>query len=243
MYGIATGSADPTGPRGRSYSACAEWGVPFADLARRSVVRRIGGTQLALLRQVHGTRIIERSAHEAATGTRPDGDAQWTRDNDLVLAVMVADCCPVALWSDERVAIVHAGWRGTADGIVPAALDAFDEPVRGAWVGPCASGTHYEVGPEVAARFARFDDAVADRDGRLFLDLATVIERQLRRGGVATIRVSARRTIRDGDLHSWRRDGHASGRMMAFVCRSGRGGDAPATAEERWIDDARGEDV
>ena len=73
-------------------------------------------------RQVHGTATVEVGPLDAGRGTRREDDAVAeadilvTRSPAVVLAIMVADCVPLALVDpDARVlAAVHAGWRGTA---------------------------------------------------------------------------------------------------------------------------------
>ena len=49
----------------------------------------------------------------------------YTGPIGAVLAIQVADCAPVALWSPEGVlGAAHAGWRGLADGVLPATAEA-----------------------------------------------------------------------------------------------------------------------
>jgi len=93
--------------------------------------------------------------------------------------VLVADCLPVALASEDAVAIVHAGWRGLAGGILEAGVEAVRaagaaEEVT-AVIGPGAGPCCYEVGEEV---HAVFDDPTA-RFGRRNLDLKAAAARRL----------------------------------------------------------------
>jgi hypothetical protein len=95
------------------------------------------------------------------------------------------------------LAVVHAGWRGTAAGVVGAALDAMADVggeaarVR-AWVGPGVAAERYQVtdevrdGLEVAVRPAALDDGVArpDGPGHWLVDLAAANRQQLLRRGV-----------------------------------------------------------
>lgn len=120
--------------------------------------------RLARLHQVHGAavlRVPQETSAPGASGVCGDGDALMTEDPSVALAVKVADCVPVLL-ADTRtgaVAAVHAGWRGTAAGIVEAAVAnlgrAFgsrpDDLVAaiGPSIGPCC----YEVGTDVFDTF------------------------------------------------------------------------------------------
>ena len=86
-----------------------------------------------------------------------DYDGLITDEPGVVLAVFSADCAPVLLYDPVRRAVgaVHAGWRGTAAGIVRNAAKQMRsefgcEPqnLRAA-VGPCIGSCCFETGPEV----------------------------------------------------------------------------------------------
>lgn len=80
----------------------------------------IGLDDLAIPKQVHSTNV---SVAESA-GSYPECDALVTGKPGVFLCVSVADCVPVFLFDKERliVAAIHAGWRGTANGIVSKTL-------------------------------------------------------------------------------------------------------------------------
>jgi hypothetical protein len=181
------------------------------------------GLRLATLRQVHSARVIEASA----AGPCGDGDALVTREHDLALRVVTADCVPVLLASPVAIAAVHAGWRGLAAGIVSAAVAALGcaaRPLR-AVIGPSIGGCCYEVGPEVAEQVARSTGSatvILERgDGRRpHLDLALAARLELARAGVeeiATIDACTRCTVER--LWSYRRDGKRAGRNVALIWR------------------------
>ncbi|NNF13957.1 MAG: laccase domain-containing protein [Gemmatimonadetes bacterium] len=84
-------------------------------------------------------------------------DGHVTRQPGVVVAVTVADCVPVSLVDPKQrvVAMVHAGWRSAAAGILELALetmtDRFGTRTDDVHVhlGPAICGACYEVGPEV----------------------------------------------------------------------------------------------
>lgn len=114
------------------------------------------------LRQVHGTHVV--CADDDIPAEAPEADASWTAQRASPIAVLTADCLPVVLatgahdrFSVERksVAVVHAGWRGLAAGVVQnsiAALNAKPGSVA-AWLGPAIGPLHFEVGAEVREEF------------------------------------------------------------------------------------------
>lgn len=191
---------------------------------RRRLARHCGlvPEQVAMGWQVHGTDVLEWHAAPPDGGFARAGaalrkvDAHTTASPGLGLLVLVADCLPVALVSPRRVAMVHAGWRGLAGGILERALGHFEEPpaaVIGPGIGPCC----YEVGEEVLARFADVPDA---SEGRM-LDLKAVARHRLEADGVRRVEDVALCTSCRGDLFfSHRRDDGITGRQAGIAWRT-----------------------
>jgi YfiH family protein len=153
-------------------------------------------------------------------------DGLVTQTKDLPLIVSVADCLPVTLYDDVNavLGLVHAGWRGTAQGIVAEAVDLMVKQCGSnasemiAYLGPSAGVCCYEVGGEVAEVFSL--DQVEQRNDRLYLNLKKANCDQLLGAGVKeeNIEISPFCTICTPQLfHSHRRDRNKSGRMMATV--------------------------
>ncbi len=173
--------------------------------------------------QVHGTELArwegppeaDRAGY-ANPGARLDEvDGHVTDADGLGLMVLVADCLPVALAGDGKVAMLHCGWRPLAGGIVQRALDMFAEPPAAA-VGPGIGQCCYEVGEEVLEQFADVEGAA---DGRM-LDLRTVAEARLRAGGVTEIQhVDLCTSCRPDLFFSHRRDKGVTGRQAGVVQR------------------------
>jgi purine-nucleoside/S-methyl-5'-thioadenosine phosphorylase / adenosine deaminase len=170
--------------------------------------------------QVHGTDV--KNWKDAGPGYVSPGeylprvDGHLTDRPGLGLLVLVADCFPVALAGNGRIAMLHCGWRGLAGGIVGRALDSFDvQPAAaiGPGIGPCC----YEVGDEVRAEFGHVQGAVSGR----MLDLRAVLEHELRDGGVRRIEHLDRCTSCMEELYfSHRRDGGVTGRQCGLVRRA-----------------------
>src|SRR4051794_18923033 len=144
--------------------------------------RAAGGRPIAFARQVHGTRVIgaDRATEDAAI---EEADGVATASKDLALLVLTADCLPVALATPKAIAMIHAGWRGLAGGVLQAGVDALrahdpDGPIQAA-IGPAAGACCYEVDDAVAARFAD-EPRRADRA----LDLKGIARRRLTAAGV-----------------------------------------------------------
>ncbi len=176
------------------------------------------------LKQVHSARVLD--AEEWRPGIECDGLA--TGREGLHVVVKTADCVPLLL-ADTRgraVAAVHAGWRGVAQGIGPAAVRLLAKrySVRPAELvaamGPAIGGCCYEVGPEVAVQFRNMFPERKDLERRTRIDLREALRRQLLAAGVEPGRmdVTEECTCCGGNrFHSYRRDGARAGRMYSEI--------------------------
>lgn len=200
-----------------------------ADAGARRFAALLGAADapVARLKQVHGATVVEvRGIPKGEVAVAGAGDAAVTTERGLVLAIATADCVPIVLADVEAgaLAVVHAGWRGTAAGVVDAALDALE--ARGArpdrmiaLFGPSISRDAYEVGPEVLAALGGPVPAgavVAGRGDRSWLDVAAFNEAALVRRGVRPGRVVRPALCTFGPpvrFCSYRRDGERAGRI------------------------------
>jgi YfiH family protein len=165
--------------------------------------------QIVFALQVHGTRLIRHPG--VASGTEADGHV--VTEPGLVPLVFVADCLPVALYGPGGLALVHAGWRGLAGGIVGAAAEAVEaeRAAIGPGIGPCC----YEVGEEVLGAFAGLGDGVGA--GRM-LDLPEVARRLLSAAGVSEVESAGLCTSCEEELFfSHRRDNGRTGRQAGIA--------------------------
>lgn len=189
---------------------------PDAVNRNREIVAGLVGVSLDAVvqgRQVHGTRVERRSASGAALNA---ADGQATAEPGLAPLVLAADCLPIALIAPGAVAMVHAGWRGLAAGVL-------DEGVRvvrelggdgelQAAIGPGVGGCCYEVGADVGAAFGVPAGP---------LDLKSVAHDRLEMAGVLRVHDVALCTMcTNGLFFSHRRDGGLTGRQAGIVWRS-----------------------
>ena len=190
---------------------------------------------IAQVNQVHGVAVVKARPDDAS----PDeSDGLWFDGDGLILSIKAADCAPVWLadMASKRFALVHAGWRGVADGIIASAVDALaaggsEAQELAVAVGPHLRPCCFEVGPEVAERFAAIEGAIksADqlrvqrrRDDSVSLDLAAAILADLSDLGVRgeQVFVATACTHCHPDLfHSYRRNGSGGPLMAAIAAR------------------------
>ena len=202
---------------------------PTAYLAR-SFATALGLRDLPIVRaaQVHGARAVNVGEAPPPSDVRDAGecDILVTNLTGVALAVQTADCVPILLAGGGAIGAAHAGWRGSAlevaAGVVAALASLGARPAElRAWIGPTIGPCCYEVGEEVAERFAE-DFLRASSGGRYRLDLTAVNRAQLVAAGVPAegISVYAPCTRCGGEKYaSYRRDGAAAGRNIALVAR------------------------
>ena len=190
----------------------------------------VSGCGTAMLRQVHSNGCVR--ADRPWGPERPEADAVVTDRPGIMVGVRTADCYPILLADARRraVAAVHAGWRGTVAGVVPAALEEMAasfgtrprdvEAVIGAGIGPCC----FEVGPKVANQFPgelverRRPKPHVNRR-RAFVDLPAAVESQLVEAGVE--RIASVGECTNCEIYTYfshRGELGKTGRMLAVVC-------------------------
>ncbi len=172
---------------------------------------------LAFMNQVHGDQVV---VVDSVSAYEPTADALVSAQPGVSLAVLVADCIPLLLWSDEVIAAVHVGRRGLCSDIALRTLEVMRalgaQEIRGA-MGPSICGKCYEVGEDVYQQVVADYPAAASLTSRSSkgLDLAKALKTQLFDLGVSTTS-SSRCTAEDASLFSYRRDG-VTGRQAGII--------------------------
>lgn len=193
-----------------------------ANRDRLAALTRIPRERTLQGMQVHGT--VVRRVRELPDPAAPleDADGQATALDNVAAVVLTADCLAVALVAREAVAIVHAGWRGLAGGLLAEGVNALRElgaegAVHAA-IGPGAGICCYETGPEVHAAFESYGPSARRGDNA---DLKYVARRQLETAGVGEVCDAGLCTLcaPAGLFFSHRRDGAATGRQAGVVWR------------------------
>ncbi len=244
-HGFTTRAGGVSAPPFDSLNLGGKWGDDPRRVAenRRRIERAVPG-RLTVARQVHGAVIARvRDGDSPEAIARVEADGLCSDAPGVTLGIFVADCIP-ALIADPRTgafAAVHAGWRGTLAGVLPAAVrtlatefGAHPADLRvalGPAIGPCC----FEVGGEVVQAFvALFPDARGGgvvvpsprgASGKSNIDLKAANRLLLERAGVSPHAIDASLECTSCDrarFFSFRRDGSATGQQMGVIGRSAR---------------------
>jgi YfiH family protein len=192
--------------------ALARWNALHAELAEIA-------PRLVSARQIHGVKILDHDESPGSQGwTRHDGaDGHLTVASGVACVVTVADCVPVFIAHPSgAVALLHAGWRGTAGRIVEKGiarmvaqgLDPADMKVH---LGPAICGRCYQVGPDVFRQLTGWE-TVRQRN----VDLRALLAEQAKEMGVRQLSASPHCTRCDSDRFFSHRAGD-SGRQVAVI--------------------------
>ena len=187
----------------------------------RAFRRALPGFDAVVLgNQVHG--VVVETVGPSRGWIQIEGVDGWvTTTPGVLLTVTIADCIPIYLVVPGRgVALLHAGWRGTAGGILGVGLERLlavtraspDNVLMHCGVGIC--GRCYEVGSEVISACG----VTADGPGPWHLDLRTRLAEQGAGLGIGTTTLSGWCSAHDrNSFYSHRASGGTDGRMVAYL--------------------------
>jgi YfiH family protein len=198
----------------------ANGGSPFGPAARALLgARGLLQEPPAFARQAHGAEVAE----ARAGGSVGRADALISDRPGLPLAIFTADCLPIVLFdpAGDRLALVHAGWRGTAQSVARVAADALTRAgaprerllaAIGPSIGPCCYEVDLPVIQRLESAFPGAWPAWVTPAGpeKWMLDLWKANEEQLRSAGVDPSRIDNPRlctACRLDLFFSYRREG------------------------------------
>lgn len=176
------------------------------------------------LEQVHGNQVVEVTAVTEQVMT---ADASITRQRNIALAIMTADCLPILLShkNGSEIAAIHGGWRPLAANIIEKTLDKMNSKPADlvAWLGPCIGKGAFEVGSEVKEVFTQQDMAfnnafIKQQNGKYLADLQKIAQLQLQALGVGAISGLADCTYQETNKYYSYRKEQVTGRMASVIC-------------------------
>jgi YfiH family protein len=200
---------------------------PGGDLGGVAGMLRINKEDIYLPVQKHTDKIV---LLESSRETKV-ADAIVTKETGVLIGVQVADCVPILIYEREKgvIGAVHAGWRGTAAGILKKTLVMIMERyVCGpksfyVAVGPSIKGCSYAVDHDVCDSVIKATgegDYYSKKGGKYFLDLSSANTYQALSLGIpeSNIWVSDECTYcNPHKFYSYRYAKGSTGRQAAFI--------------------------
>jgi len=182
-----------------AFSEAADGGIRDANDPLAEQIAWHAGFHLPLYQceQLHGDDVWWVEWGDAGGGA----DILITRKHNCTLAIRSADCLPIALADANAgvVAVVHAGWRGTARNIVGKAVATMVE------IGANPDEIHADFGPAIGdccfaidgeclqqLQQVASDGGITQRNQQWFADLATINRTQLLQAGLNATHIASR---------------------------------------------------
>jgi len=187
--------------------------------------------RIVTMKQVHGDRLIE--VKDTSIKEAGEADGMVTHEKNIFLGVLTADCVPMLFLAREQniVAVVHAGWRGTLEGIAGQTVKYFLENYGvlpselEVALGPSIDACCYQIGRDVAqplieqwAELASF--SLQTRNNKTYLHLRNLNEAILHRAGIPQsqiFRVGPCTSCAVDEFFSYRREKKETGRQISFI--------------------------
>jgi copper oxidase (laccase) domain-containing protein len=226
--------------------SCGTIGKPLtssrADETKDSILNTMSAVltlPILSMNQVHGSDILEFDLstidENDVTGYSPtDSDGLFLLNASqsrfsLGAIIWTADCLPIVILGRHHALLLHAGWRGLANGLIPKALTRFcstGDSIERVFIGPCADPDRYEVGKDVLDSIAK-PVVVYEHEGgstcgnRAKLNLAaSAIDIVIQ--WTNDFFIARSNTISDSRWYSYRRDPESQGRNVTYLTIAGR---------------------
>ncbi len=188
----------------------------LVDLNKKQLGKKLNIKNLCFMKQVHGDKVKivtnSKTLHEC--------DAIITKEKNLALCVLTADCIPVLLFDKKTkvISAIHAGRAGVFKEIVKKTVDKMSENFNSnpnnitAFVGNCIHQCCYEINGNVLKE-AKEKYPLFVKNSRL--DILSILLAQLKDLGVNVINKSSC-TSCDEKSYSYRRD-KVTGRNAGII--------------------------
>jgi YfiH family protein len=200
-----------------SWNLATHVGDDLADVHRNQAKLRYQVGELVVMSQVHGDKVL---VVDQVPVQIPVADALITANPDLALVVMIADCIPLLLRSENLVAAVHVGRAGLVNSIAIKTVLKMRtlgaSKIQGT-IGPAICGSCYEVPPDLQNEVVALHPLAKSetRSGSPALDLPKALVGALAEIDVP-VTISAGCTLEDDDYFSFRRN-KITGRQAGVI--------------------------
>jgi polyphenol oxidase len=177
------------------------------------------------LKQTHSNRIVK-ALHENRDAA---ADASIAEKKDHIAVVLTADCLPILICNKtgNKVAAIHAGWRGLVCGIIANCVQLMHEAPENLliYLGPAIGPLQFEVGSDVYEAFltkeADYQRAFTEKSAnKWFLNIYTMASLQLNKLGITPQQIfgGSHCTVTESDLfYSYRRNPLDTGRIISLI--------------------------
>ncbi len=187
---------------------------------------------LKLINQVHSNRVFDINYNNYRK--KLYGDGLITKEKNIALAVLTADCAPIFLFDDQKTIIccLHAGWKGALKNIIKKCIDNLNKKNLqisniNAIIGPCLGYRNFEVDKNLKYKFIKENENYSEffkykNKNKDMFNFRGLLNFQLKKNGIKKIYNIKKDTYKNSDIFfSHRRATHQNriknGRMINII--------------------------
>ena len=169
--------------------------------------KKINDIEFASMEQSHSDIFLE-----VDKAGKYKADGLITKTNNLKLMVKTADCMPVLISDNEKVGVVHIGWKGLEKKIFYKIISKFNSEKLKVAIGPHAKSCCYEVKEDLESKFSKY---CIKKGEKIYLNLSKEIQEYCEENNI-DLEVSDMCTIDNKKYNSYRRD-KTKNRQKSYV--------------------------
>lgn len=215
------------------YGASAKFSIFFGNrFADQDCCQSLFANQrIVSNKQTHSYRFVSADSPDFIDETN-EADALVSKQPRNALMVYTADCLPVMVIdpNKNRIAAIHAGWRGLFAGICENVVknSVFDNPSElFVFAGPHIQANSFEVKPDIFDRVLPSleknnidrSEVIIESDDKYFINMKRYLELKMQSYGIDSEKVhsSSINTVSSPKHCSFRRDGPRAGHQLSLV--------------------------
>ena len=157
--------------------------------------KKFKSKEILLMNQTHSNKIV----FFKKGVKKQEADGIISRNRNIALGVLTADCAPIIILGKENFGIIHAGWRGTFSGIIENSVKQFlryGDSLKNLhfFVGPHLNKSSFEVKKDFIIIMKNFDLSpkkfLEEKNNRIFFDFSKLIKSKFDKLGVKNFQIS-----------------------------------------------------
>jgi len=141
---------------------------------RINLAKKFGFDDIVVPNQKH-TNIITTLENIPA-----ESDGIFTDKKYKPIGVLTADCMPIVIFSNNEIAVIHAGWKGLFNGIIENSLNLFKEKNLKAFIGASIRSCCYEVSQDFINSLNISKKFFTISNSKIYLSLQDIAKEKLK---------------------------------------------------------------
>lgn len=185
--------------------------------------------KLITLKQIHSNICIEVTKSNVSG---IEADAMVTKEKNIIIGVVTADCAPVLFFDSKKniIGVAHAGWRGAVSGIIEATIKKMCEIGSNpsdifAAIGPCIGRNSYEIDDDFKRNFSGSGECFCLVNHRIHFDLPKfcrkkLLESSIKEENIETIDIDTYENCSDyfSYRYATKNSSGICGRQLSAIC-------------------------